>query len=367
MSAHDTVPAAQVVPLGRDGLTVVEKPRRSKRALLLSSALRVTVKPALSVWAHAPGAPWPTGLLERAAAFLPSPRHTTVEDVRLTRCDAELIRADGAEDDEHAILYLHGGAFLVGGLNTHRGLAARLAATSGGAVLNVGYRMMPKHPVSHAVEDGLAGYTWLLDQGYAPERIVIAGDSAGGYLAFAVALAILESGLESPAGLVAMSPVTDLDPERTLDQPGRPSCALFSQSTWRGFLRLVDMVENALVSDLLKPASSLVDADLRGLPRTLIQVGSDELVLPDAQLMAIRLADSDVEVELQLWEEQVHVFQVAVGLVPEARDATREVGRFVRSACRQAEAATTPGRPSARRSGGTAAGRAAAERQPSGA
>ena len=77
---------------------------------------------------------------------------------------------------------------------------------------------------------------------------------------------LVESGLEAPAGLVAMSPVTDLDPERTLDQPGRPSCALFSQSTWRGFLRLVDMVENALVSDLLKPASSLVDADLHPTP-----------------------------------------------------------------------------------------------------
>ncbi len=323
----------EVVPLAGDTLEVVHKPRHSKRAALLSVALRMTVKPALSVWSYAPGAPWPTGLLEGVAGLLPSPRNTTVDPVRLRECDAELIRAGSAEHaDTHAVLYLHGGAFLVGGLNTHRGLAARLSATSGCCVLNVGYRMMPKHPVSHAVEDGLRGYRWLLDQGYPPERIVVAGDSAGGYLAFAVTLAILDAGLEVPAGLVAMSPLTDLDPERKLDQPGRPSCALFPRSAWRGFLRLVDVVENQLLSDLLRPATSLVDADLRGLPRTLIQVGSDELVLPDAELMAIRLSRSDVEVELQIWEKQVHVFQVAVDLVPEAREATREVGGFVRRA-----------------------------------
>ncbi|MGH1561380.1 alpha/beta hydrolase [Mumia sp. DW29H23] len=346
MSRTDSRRTAEVIPLERDGLTVVEKPRRSKRALLLSSAMRVTVKPALSLWSYAPGAPWPTGLLESVAGLLPDPPHTSVDHVRLPHCDAELIRADKADHaDSHAVLYLHGGAFLVGGLNTHRGLAARLSATSGCAVLNVGYRMMPKHPVSQAVEDGLSGYQWLLDQGYAPERIVIAGDSAGGYLAFAVTLAILEAGLERPAGLAAMSPLTDLDPDRKLDQPGRPSCALFPRSAWRGFLRLVEMVENDLLGDHLEPASSLVDADLRGLPRTLIQVGSDELVLPDAELMAIRLARSDVEVELQIWEKQVHVFQVAVGIVPEAREATREVGAFVRSASEQAVGAcATPRR-----------------------
>ncbi|WP_208322248.1 alpha/beta hydrolase [Mumia sp. ZJ430] len=321
----------EVVSLAGDNLRVVDKPRHSKRAALLSTALRVTVKPALSVWSYAPGAPWPTGLLESVAGLLPAPRNATVEDIRLPQCDAEVIRAASAEHaDTHAVLYLHGGAFLVGGLNTHRGLAARLSATSGCTVLNVGYRMMPKHPVSQAVEDGLSGYRWLLDQGYPPERIVVAGDSAGGYLAFAVTLAILDAGLEAPAGLVAMSPLTDFDPDRKLDQPGRPSCALFPRSAWRGFLRLVDLVENELLSDLLQPASSLVDADLHGLPPTLIQVGSDELVLPDAELMAIRLARSDVEVELQIWEKQVHVFQVAVDLVPEAREATREVGRFVR-------------------------------------
>lgn len=338
---------AEVVPIARANLRVTERPRHSLRAAWLSNALRVTVKPALTVWSYAPAAPWPTGLVEAAAGALPAPRRTTVERIRLDACDAEVIRADKADHAEtHAILYLHGGAFLVGGLNTHRHLAARVSATSGCTVLNVGYRMMPKHPVSHAIEDGLDGYRWLLAQGYSPEHIVVAGDSAGGYLAFAVTLAILEAGLQSPAGLVAMSPLTDFDPERKLDQPGRPSCATFSRSAWRGFLRLVDRVEGALLSDLLEPASSLVDADLRGLPRTLIQVGSDELVLPDAELMAIRLAGSDVDVELQIWEKQVHIFQVAVGIVPEAREATRDVGRFVREAT--AERAGRAGRSAAR-------------------
>src|SRR5919112_2080642 len=188
-----TAAVAEVVPISPDNLRVVDKPRRSMRAALLSRSLRMTLKPALTVWSYAPGAPWPTGLLESVAGAIPAPRGTTVEKIRLGRCDAEVLRADKADHaDTHAILYLHGGAFLVGGLNTHRHLAARISATSGCTVLNVGYRMMPKHPVGHAIEDGLDGYRWLLEQGYPPERTVVAGDSARGYLAFAVTLAILE-------------------------------------------------------------------------------------------------------------------------------------------------------------------------------
>ncbi|PJJ57210.1 acetyl esterase/lipase [Mumia flava] len=342
--------AADVVPLAGRRLNVVEKPRHSLRAAVLSTALRYTVKPALATWARTPAVLWPTGLLDSVCRLIPAPARTSVEKVDLPSCGAELIRADVADQaDDHAMLYLHGGAFLVGGLNTHRGLAARISATSGSAILNVDYRMMPRSPIGHAVADALDGYRWLLEAGYAPERIVVAGDSAGGYLTFAVALAIRDAGLPLPAGLIAMSPLTDFDPDRKLDGGIGGSCAMFTHGAWRSFLSLVEAVERSLLDDEVTAAASLVDADLTGLPTTLIQVGSDELVHTDGELMAIRLSRSDVECELQIWEKQVHVFQVALGLVPEAREATREVGTFARRATGTAARARTA-RPRRRRS-----------------
>lgn len=324
-------PRPTVVPLSPPTLSIVLREGASVRSRLLGLALRLTVKPMLATWSHLPLTSWPTDIIDRAARVLPVPRGIEVGRVDLPTCRAETIRAAETEDDR-AILYLHGGAFIVCGLNTHRAMVSRISAAAGATVLNVDYRMLPVMPISAAVADGLDGYRWLLDQGYDPAKIVIAGDSAGGYLTFMVALSILEADLPAPAGLVAMSPLTDMDPSRKLAHPNHRRCSVFPTSALTALNRLIDHVDARIVVDGEPgPTVSPVDADLEGMPPALIQVGSDEILLPDAELMAMRLASSDVPCELQIWEKQVHVFQAAARLIPEAGRATGEVGDFVRS------------------------------------
>ncbi|WP_240482978.1 alpha/beta hydrolase [Rhodococcus opacus] len=228
------------------------------------------------------------------------------------------------------VLYLHGGGFLTCGLNTHRRLVSRISASAGAAVLSVGYRMMPRHPIRDAIADGVDGYRWLLGQGFDAEKIVIAGDSAGGYLTFMTALTLADLHLPCPAGLVALSPLTDMDPTGKLAHPGADRCPVFPRSVLTTFAGLPD--QGARRRPTGKPRISPVDCILAGLPPVLIQVGSTEMLYPDAELMAERLAAAGVPVTLEVWDRQVHVFQAAADLIPEADHAIRQIGNFIRTA-----------------------------------
>ncbi len=235
-----------------------------------------------------------------------------------------------ANIDSTAVLYLHGGAFLCCGLTTHRHLVSRISAATGAPVLAVGYRMLPHHPIRRAVEDGLDGLRWLVAHGYPVERVVIAGDSAGGFLTFAVAHEAVRLGIgpsgrhrrpvtphrSRPAGQARPSPI------RT-GAPSSPRRAVGVLST------LVDRAER-LGGEGAEPVASPVDLDLSEMPPALIQTGSEEMTYVDAELMARRLQLAGVSTELQVWEKQVHVFQAAAGIVPESGRALAEIGRFVR-------------------------------------
>src|SRR5262249_38234327 len=155
------------------------------QAILL--ATRFGIRPLMTAWMTAPDLPWPTRLVDDAAGWLPRPRNTHLRDIALPNCRAEWVRADGT-GTARAVLYLHGGGFLMCGLNTHRTLVSCLSRSCDAPVLNVGYRMLPAHPISSAVGDALDGYRLLCESGYGDGEIVIAGDSAGGYLAFMTAL-----------------------------------------------------------------------------------------------------------------------------------------------------------------------------------
>ncbi len=165
----------------------------------LSASVRHTVRPFLDAWALTPTLPWPTGLVDRVAfPLLPVPG-TEHHRIALDACPAEFVRAPGA-DRTTAVLYLHGGAFLCCGLTTHRQLVSRISAAAGAPVLSVAYRMLPRHPIRRAVDDGLSGLRWLAAHGYPIERTVIAGDSAGGFLSFSVAHEALGLGLGRQRG-----------------------------------------------------------------------------------------------------------------------------------------------------------------------
>ncbi|NLU64408.1 alpha/beta hydrolase [Rhodococcus sp. HNM0563] len=294
----------------------------------LSISLRHTVRPLLDAWALTPSLPWPTGLVDRAAfPLLPAPG-TEYHRMTLDTCPAEFVRAPGA-GGRTAILYLHGGAFLCCGLTTHRQLVSRISAAAGAPALSVAYRMLPRHPIRHAVDDGLSGLRWLIAHGYPIDRIVIAGDSAGGFLAFSVAHEALRLGLGRAAGTVAISPLTDLDHRPKLDHPNARKCALFPRRAVPALSTLIERAEQ--IDDRYAPVPSPVDLDLTGMPPALLQTGSEEMTFVDAETMAYRLASAGVPTQLQVWEKQAHVFQAAASLVPEGSRAIVEIGMFVRS------------------------------------
>ncbi|WP_277831592.1 alpha/beta hydrolase [Speluncibacter jeojiensis] len=298
----------------------------SLRSQVLQCSLSRTVNPFLRFWAHFPDLPWPAGAVDSLARTIPPPRHTTRRAVRLENCRAELLAAaevGSAAGADRVLLYLHGGGFVVCGPHTHRDLVARVSAAADAPALIVDYRMLPKHTIADAVADGVDGYRWLLDEGWAPEQIVVCGDSAGGFLTFAVAVSIRDEGLPLPAGLAAMSPLIEVDPTRKLAHRNADRCAVIPAQA-------MVALSNRLVREEGTPVPTPADADLRGMPPTLIQIGSREFLLPDAELMAQRLTDAGGSCELQVWQGQVHVFQAAAGIIPEARLAIAALGEFIR-------------------------------------
>jgi acetyl esterase/lipase len=192
-------------------------------------------------------------------------------------------------------------------------------------VLIIDYRLAPENPFPAALEDALASYHWLLAQGFTAGQIVIGGDSAGGGLALATALCLREAGQMLPAALFLLSPWTDLtfsgESHRTLKKIdpifGGESGSLEFGPAYLG----VDDPTNPLISPLF--------ADLHDLPPTLIQVGSDEILLDDSTRLEVKLKSSEVVTKLEIWEGMWHVFQIFAPYVPEAQQAICQVGDFI--------------------------------------
>jgi acetyl esterase/lipase len=222
------------------------------------------------------------------------------------------------------VLYLHGG-YIALGLSSHRRLVTRISQEAGATVFNVAYRLLPRSAITLAIEDGIAAYRMLLDDGIAPSQIVFAGDSAGGELAFLVAVATKSQGLPMPGGIVGISPWANLDPSDKLDHRNARRDAVIP-------VKMIALIVDRLVSkgDRLDRLLSPVNLDLAGLPPTLIHAGSTEVLEIDALNLSERLAEAGVPVHLKLWQGQVHDFQlVGLDVLPEARAAIREIGEFV--------------------------------------
>jgi acetyl esterase/lipase len=237
---------------------------------------------------------------------------------------AEWVRAPAAQT-ERAILYLHGGAFVMCSPATHRELAARLSAATNAAVLVLDYRLAPEHSFPAAMQDAVSAYRWLLDKGYTEGHLVIGGDSAGGGLALQTLIALRDEETPLPAAAFFLSPVTDwvrldgesystranVDPLNTLEM------CRFTASHYVG--------GNDPETPLLSPAN----IDLSGLPPLCIHVGDREVLLSDSVRFAERARACTVDVEFKIWPGMWHVFQTNARFVPEARQSIDEIGRFV--------------------------------------
>lgn len=292
----------------------------SAAARLLTQATRATLRTALEVGVGAAHLPWPFGALELAAGFLPRRPGVKRTTVLLPRCSAELVRAKGVcHRTGRVILYCHGGAFLVCGVNTHADLITRLSRFSNAPVFAPNYRMIPGHSVGAAIEDCLDAYQWLRRY-YEPHEIVLAGDSAGGYLALSVATHL--QGDERPAGIALLSPLLQLDPAGRKKHPNIRCDAMFGAGSFDALIRLVKRANGGLVYE---PLDDLTP----DLPPVVIHVSGHEALLHDARLAADRLAGLCVPVEVCVWPGQMHVFQIAP-FVPEANRSLRRIASFVR-------------------------------------
>lgn len=230
----------------------------------------------------------------------------------------------GTARDDRVVLYLHGGGYVSGSISTHIGLTSRLSGAAKARVLALDYRLAPEHPFPAAVEDALAAYRWLVDEGYDADRLAVSGDSAGGGLTVALLLALRNEGLPQPACAIPLSPWTDLDGRgawRDADPATDPICNV---ATLSGFA--ADYMKDG---DLRDPLASPVFGDLTSLPPLLIQVGSMELLLSDATRLADRAKAAGVDTTLEIEDGAPHVWHHAVPLLPEAMAAIDRIGAFV--------------------------------------
>ena len=241
--------------------------------------------------------------------------------------------APGAVSPARAVLYLHGGGYCVGSPAASRVITANLAVRCAARVFAADYRLAPEHPFPAAAEDAIAAYRGLLDRGFDAAAIVIAGDSAGGGLAVATALRLRELGLPQPAALVLFSPWVDLG----LAALGkRPPGEVVLTKAW---LRVCagHYLAGHPADD---PLASPVGADLRGLPRTLIQVGGDELLLTDARRLHQALSAAGVASELLEFPRRWHVFQQNAGMLADADRALAAAAAFAEAAVLAAPSTT---------------------------
>lgn len=312
---------------GRNRPELVRFPGPGLVSRVLAALLVTFVRPVISLFARFPDARWPFALVDGAAIVLPRPRKVHRRTVALPSCRAELIKPRSVADSGIAILYLHGGGFITCGLHTHRRLAADIAHAAERPALAVCYRQLPRHGLGEALEDAVDGFRALIAQGYSAENISVVGDSAGGYLAVATALAVARAGLGRPHALALMSPMTWVDPDFPVDDDADDP--LLTGSTIRAISRKLAAVAAQPVAEL--PPVRLASADLRQLPPTLIQVGTREVLYDGAQELADRIAAAGVPCQLQVWEGQFHVFQAAALLMAPARAAVAEIGAFLRS------------------------------------
>ena len=224
-----------------------------------------------------------------------------------------------------AILYLHGGGYVIGSINTHRSLAARLSRAAKARVLVIDYRLAPEHPFPAAVDDSVAAYRWMLAQGLKASRIAVSGDSAGGGLTAATLVAIRDAKLPVPAAGALLSPWVDME------GIGESMTSKDSVDPMVHKDGLLGMAKAYLAGQNPRtPLAAPLYADLTGLPPLLIQVGTAETLLDDSSRLAERAKKAGVNVTYEPWENMIHVFQLFAPMLDEGQQAIEKIGAFVR-------------------------------------
>ncbi|MRH87736.1 alpha/beta hydrolase fold domain-containing protein [Nocardia sp. SYP-A9097] len=272
-----------------------------------------------------------TRLSEAPARILGAPRGLHRHPVFFAECQAEWLWsapvADPRIERDAAILYFHGGAFIAGGLHSYRRHTARLGSESELPVFTVDYRQLPDAHPNDSLDDALTAYLHLLDQGFAPEKIIVAGDSAGGGLALRLVLTARDMGLPLPAGISVTSPWADFDSTARNAHPNANTDAVLPATGPAMVVR-----RGIAVDGVLDPSWSVVNHDFTGMPPILLQVGSREMLLSDALEVARRCEEARVSMTLQIRADAPHtLLHLGAGLLADGRDAAKDAAGFHRA------------------------------------
>jgi acetyl esterase/lipase len=241
--------------------------------------------------------------------------NTTVGGIPVTRTRF-------GNNPQGAVLYLHGGGYIIGSSATHRGITGHLAKTSGCTIVTPDYRLAPEFPFPAALDDADACWNGLLEEGFKSDQIAVAGDSAGGGLAVALAMRLRDKGQPLPASLTVFSPWVDLTQKRLY----APECEPVLQASWTSKAAKLYAGQESLTHPLISP----IFGDLSDLPPLLIQVGSQEILLNDAERLVEAANRHDVETRLEVYNSLWHVFQVHSGQLDRATAAMETAGEHIK-------------------------------------
>lgn len=256
-------------------------------------------------------------------------QYNLAPDVAVEPVNASGVRAEWTStpqaDRDAAVLYLHGGGFVIGSLDSHRHLASEAGRAARASVLALDYRLAPEHPFPAAVEDCVSGYRFLLSRGYRSGRIALAGDSAGGGLVVSAMIAIRDAGLPQPACGWCISPWVDLE---ALGETMSTKAAADPTVQRAGILEMARMYLNG--ADPRTPLAAPIYAELDGLAPLMIQVGAAETLLDDAIRLAKAAGAADLRVDLQIWPEMIHVWHLFHPELKAGARAIEQAGWFIR-------------------------------------
>jgi len=260
----------------------------------------------------------------------PAPAGVTFEDVVMGGVPGLLATPDVLKTDA-VIVYIHGGAYIVGEPAGYHGIGGNLAKTMGAKVFLPDYRLAPEHPFPAPIDDTLQFYKGLLDKGYPANKIVFAGESAGGAMTVTVMVAARNSGVPLPAGGVAISPWANLE-HTGISMTNRETIDPLNTKAGLVFLANV-FLQGALPNH---PMASPVFADVTGLPPIMIQMGEAELMLTDGMRLATHLAENRVRMTLEVWPHMYHAWHFVANLQPEAQQAIESAALFLEQCVRDA-------------------------------
>jgi epsilon-lactone hydrolase len=257
--------------------------------------------------------------------FVPGPsRGTRTDTLHANGVDAVMITVPQARDNS-CVLHFHGGGYVIGSAPLYRDFTWRIGAAARSSVLYFDYRLAPEHPFPAGLDDAMTVYCWLAKRIDA-KRIAFVGDSAGGGLALGALYRLRDEGLPLPAAVVAISPWTDL----ALTGPSLRSNA--AADPMMEVTHLPPLAARYLAgADARHPYASPLYGDGSGLPPTLIQVGSDEILRDDAVRMAERLQAAGCDAEVEVWPRMPHAWHLYARILPEGREAIERAGRFVQN------------------------------------